>query len=136
VSAPERHLARIVGFDLWFDRGWQLPLMSGHFEYEGGGHQGIGYIVDTEFVGKLCEAVGVDTLKALSGKSCWVTHTRDRILKVEPLHAKDGTPFNVDTDWTTRLKALAEEARKDEKSEHTHDDSCPAWERWPDGAPT
>ena len=93
----ERTLAKCVKFDFCIeDHG--LPFMTGHFDYEDGGSQGFGYMVDAAFLMRLVEAVGVDSLRALDGKSCWVTHTHDSIVSVEPLHKKQGTPFVI-ADW-------------------------------------
>jgi hypothetical protein len=94
---PERNLAKCDGFDFIIeDHG--MPFLSGSFTYEepGWGTQGFGYVVDTAFMYRLLNAVGVHSLKDLKGKSCWVTHTHDNISKVEPLHKKDGETFDIE----------------------------------------
>lgn len=100
-----RILARCRGFDFAIeDHG--LPTLNGHFEYEGGSCQGMGYMVDTAFLFRFLEAVGVSSLRELEGKSCWVTHTHDKISKIEPLHKKDGTPFIIE-EWGEWVKRRA-----------------------------
>lgn len=90
----ERELAKCEGFDLSIEeRG--VPVLSGHFAYEGGGCQGFGYVVDAAFLVRLMEAVGATSLTDIRGKSCWVTHTHSNISKIEPLHKKDGTAFDI-----------------------------------------
>lgn len=92
-----RELAKVHGFDLEIeDHGWLV--LSGHFEYEGGGVQGIGYFADASFIMRLLAAIGVHQLSKCKGKSCWVTHTHDAIQRIEPLHKEDGTPFII-KDW-------------------------------------
>ena len=86
------------------------PFMNGHFDYEDGCCQGFGYMVDVSFLMRLLSAVGVSSLRELNGEPCWVTSTGNKILKVEPLHKKDGAPFDI-TKW---CKEKAEE--KDAKS--------------------
>ncbi len=44
---------------------------------------------------RLMCAVGVNSLDKMEGKSCWVTHTNSEITKIEPLHKKDGKPFDI-----------------------------------------
>ena len=94
---PERELAKAKDFDIQIeDHG--IPVLSGYFDYEGGSAQGLGYFVDMAFVMRFMGVFGVEYLHRVEGKSCWVTHTNDKILSIEPLHAKDGTPFVIQ-DW-------------------------------------
>lgn len=90
----ERTLARCRNFDIGFEDHGCLVFL-GHFEYEESGCQGFGYVINTEFVRRFLNAVGVDAVKKLEGKSCWVTHTFDGISKIEPLHKKDGKAFDI-----------------------------------------
>lgn len=90
----EKSLARCKGFDFSIhDRGYGL---SGHFEYEDGGCQGFGYITDEGFLLAFLQSVGVESLRKLEGKSCWVTHDHSNIYRIEPLHKKDGKPFIIE----------------------------------------
>jgi hypothetical protein len=93
MNTPERSLAKCKDFDFGIhDRGYGL---SGNFEYEDGGCQGIGYLTDVSSILGLLQAVGVDSIQELEGKSCWVTHTHCKIIKIEPLHKKNGKPFVI-----------------------------------------
>lgn len=101
----ERELAKCRNFDFQIhDRGYGL---RGEFEYEGGGCQGFGYITDEAFILGFLQAVGVDSLRELEGKSCWVTHANCDISLIEPLHKKDGKPFSLKKwgDWINKRNA-------------------------------
>lgn len=93
-----RELAKCRGFDFGIeDHG--CPVLWGSFEYEGGSEQSFGYMPDTAFLMRFIFAVGAqDKLSDVNGRSCWVTHDASRIYKVEPLHKKDGTPFDIE-EW-------------------------------------
>lgn len=111
---PERELARIVRADLMIeDHGCLLSDLR--FEYDGAS-QGLpltlGKNAAAFFKGVLA-AVGVDTWSGLRGKSCWVTHTDGQVCKIEPLHRRDGVPFDV-------------EAFRKEKTEFDLEASCEA----------
>jgi hypothetical protein len=102
--SEERTLARWRGKDLEIeDHGWLV--LSGHFEYgeNGGLCQGFGYFCDASFLMRFMGALGVTRFSEMDGKSCWVTRTRERILKVEPLHKKDGRPFDIE-EWQEWMK--------------------------------
>ena len=88
-----RSLAKCKNFDFYIhDRGWGL---SGEFEYEDGSCQGLGYIVDTAFILNFMGVFGVELLQDVNNKSCWVTHSSCEIIKIEPLHKKDGKLFDI-----------------------------------------
>ena len=100
MEKPTRSLAKCEGFDIVVeDHG--CPFLSGSFKYEDGGGQGFGYIVDIPFIMRFIRALGVYGLKGTKGRSCWVTHTHNNILKIEPLHKEDGVTFNIEkwTEW-------------------------------------
>jgi hypothetical protein len=102
---PERELARIAYADIGEVYNGMLGLRVG-FEYEGGCSQGLGgYMLDAGMVIRVLNAIGVSSLSAAKGRSCWVTHTHDKVLKIEPLHAKDGTPFVIAEwqEWVRRV---------------------------------
>lgn len=102
MNMENRELARCKGFDFSIeDHG--CPVLSGHFEYDGAGCQGLGYVVDTAFLMRFLAAVGACSLKDLEGKSCWVTHSHSGISKIEPLHKKDGKPFVI-AEWQEWIK--------------------------------
>jgi hypothetical protein len=97
AGKKEKVLAKCRDFDFGIeDHG--CPYLFGTFEYEGGACQGFGYIVDTAFLMRFISVFGVQSLREVNGKSCWVTSDWDGIYKVEPLHKKDGQAFNVE-DW-------------------------------------
>ena len=93
----KRSLARCNKFDIGIeDHG--LLVLYGHFEYEDGEAQGLGYCIDSAFLYRFLGVFNVQRLQDINGRSCWVTHTHSDISLVEPLHAKDGTPFILG-DW-------------------------------------
>lgn len=95
MTDEERELAKCSDFDIWIeDHG--LMTLSGSFEYEGGSVQGLGYIINMEFVRAFMDALGVERLNDVKGESCWVTHDNHHVSKIEPLHKKDGKAFNID----------------------------------------
>ena len=78
--------------------------LSVTFEYEGCGAQGLGsYTLDGAFVIRFINAIGARSLSETVGRSCWVTHTHDRVISVEPLHKKDGKPFVI-SEWQEWVK--------------------------------
>ena len=96
----KKYLAKCHNFDIGMeDHGWLVVF--GEFEYEDGGCQGLRYFAHSSFIMRLLAAVGVDKVRELNGKSCWVTATYDKILKIEPLHKKEGRPFDIQEwqDW-------------------------------------
>lgn len=60
-------------------------------------------IINIDFIKKFMLVFDVEHLKEVNGKSCWVTHTNDNILKIEPLHKKDGEVFNLE-EWSKQWK--------------------------------
>ena len=81
-----------------------IPGLVVNFEYEDGGGQYLsGHMIDPAMVCRFMNAVGVSALRDAEGKSCWVTHTDQEILKVEPLHAKDGRPFDLE-EWKAWMR--------------------------------
>lgn len=94
MSEIKRSLAKCREFDFAIeDHG--CPILYGTFEYEDGGIQSLGYQVDIAFLMRFMCALGVDQLSKVNGKSCFVTHTFNNIMKIEPLHKKEGTPFDI-----------------------------------------
>lgn len=104
--SKERELAKVVDVDIQDDEHGGL-ILGGHFKYEGGSQQGLGYNIDVEFIKRFMDVFGVSRLRNVNGKSCWVTHDYNGITKIEPLHKGEGQPFVID-DWSPRKKMLAE----------------------------
>jgi len=102
----KRELAKCSGFDFGIGRG--NPMLMGHFEYDGGGGQGIGRRVDAGFLMEFLGVFRVDRLSKVNGRSCWVTHDDDGIAVIEPLHQKGGESFNIIL-YHERAVARAEE---------------------------
>lgn len=99
MGEPERVLARVTSADIAEVYNGMVGLCV-CFDYENGGGQCLsGYMLDAAMVVRFMNAVGVLRLRDAVGKSCWVTHTWSKVLKVEPLHAKDGTAFDVE-EWS------------------------------------
>ena len=109
----ERELAKCEDFDIRDNEHGGLCL-GGSFDFDGSS-QGFGYQIDIEFVQKFMEVFGVTHLQAVNGKSCWVTHTYDSIKLVEPLHKKDGVPFDVQA-WAKEAQARAKACEPLKKS--------------------
>lgn len=101
-NKPERSLAKLRGFDIGIeDHG--ILTMLGTFEYEEGMCQGLGYCIDTAFLYRFLSVFGVGKLQQVNGKSAWVTHTHDGIIKIEPLHKNDGEAFDI-PEWQEWVK--------------------------------
>lgn len=99
----ERDLAICRGFDLEIeDHG--ILVLTGHFEYEGGSSQGLGYAVNAAFLYRFLAVFGNCALRKVEGKSCWVTHDHSSISKIEPLHKKGGDAFDIPT-WQAWVQA-------------------------------
>lgn len=93
----ERSLAKLKGFDVGTeDHG--ILVMYGTFEYDEWGCQGLGYCIDAAFIYRFLDVFGVSKLSEVNGKSCWVTHDDNHIIKLEPLHKKDGKTFDI-VEW-------------------------------------
>jgi len=97
MNEPTRSLARITECDFMIDD-HGLPMLHCMFDYEDGGCQGLGQIVDIAFLMRFMAVFGLEYLRQAKGLSCWVTHVHERIMKIEPLHKRDGRPFDID-EW-------------------------------------
>jgi hypothetical protein len=91
-----RELARVTSADIGEVYNGMVGLCA-CFEYDdgAGGQCLTGYFLDAAMVVRFMNAMGSLSLAKCVGKSCWVTHTHSKILKVEPLHKQDGVPFDV-----------------------------------------
>jgi len=99
----KRHLARITSADIAEVYNGMMGLAV-CFDYEDGGSQCMGgYLIDGAMIVRFMAAVNVMKLREAEGKSCWVTADHSHIYKVEPLHAKDGAPFDID-EWSEWVK--------------------------------
>ncbi len=95
----ERSLARIAHADIGEVYNGMVGL-SVTFDYDDGGCQGLGgYMIEAGMIVRFMKAVGVLSLSDAVGKSCWVTHSHSKVYRVEPLHKKDGTTFDID-EWS------------------------------------
>ena len=89
-----RDLAKLKGFDIQIeDHG--LMMMAGTFYFDSSSCQGFGYCINIEFVRGLMEVFNANKLQDVNGKSCWVTHDRSKIYKLEPLHKDEGKVFEI-----------------------------------------
>jgi len=95
----KRELAKVTGkVDFIMGRG-SFPDVILCFEYESGFSQCLGgNFIDISFLMRLCKCFGVEKLRDIEGKSCWVWATPSNILRIDPLHSKDGTPFDIE-EW-------------------------------------
>jgi hypothetical protein len=99
----KRELAQAIDFDIQDNEHGGL-MLGGHFQYEGGGCQGLGYILDIEFIQRFMGVFNVHRLGDIQGASCWVTHDESGITKIEPLHKEYGIAFNI-AGWPSKKKA-------------------------------
>ena len=111
--AREKLLAKCREFDFGIeDHG--IPFLFGTFEYDSGVCQGLGYGFDDAFLMRFLAVFGVQKLRQVNGKSCWVTCDDSKIYKIEPLHKKDGTAFDIDA-WAKWVKERGSPASAWEK---------------------
>lgn len=102
MDKKEKHLARCVDFDFGIeDHG--CPYLFGRFDYDDCGSQGFGYVIDTDFLMRFIRVFGVEQLRDVNGKSCWVVANSSKIYEVHPLHKEDGKPFIIE-DWVKKFK--------------------------------
>jgi len=71
-------------------------MINGRFYYEGAGCQGLGMIVDSQFIVNFIRAFGADNLEGVAGKTVRVEHTDSKIHKISPLEGiSDGKEFDI-----------------------------------------
>ena len=97
-----REIARCSEFDVSVEDHGALT-MYGSFEYDGGG-QGLGYVIDAQFIKNFLGVFRVSRLRQVTGRYCWVTHSHSSIIKLEPVLPNDGTEFDIAA-WVAVLKA-------------------------------
>ena len=104
MNDAKRELARCSDFDVGIeDHG--MFFLYGQFTGDGWG-QGFGHVPDPTFIKKFLGVFRKARLQSIEGLACWITHTHDRILLVEPLFPSEGTPFDV-KQWSDNLKEEA-----------------------------
>lgn len=102
MSGETREVARCRGFDIGSDDHGGLAML-GSFDYGGSG-QGLGYRIDIDFVQRFMAVFGVERLRDVNDKACWVTHSQWNITKIEPLLPTDGVAFDIEA-WSQALRA-------------------------------
>ena len=84
----EIDIAQIESCDIGFDD-HGLFLIFARFVYKKGrcstGSQGIGYVIDEEFIKRFIKACGAGTLLDCNGRKVRVEHSKERINKIIPL---------------------------------------------------
>lgn len=90
------------GFDVGYDD-HNLPTMYGEFEYETIGIQGLGVVIDINFVTEFCKAFGVMKLQDCNGKIVKVEHDDRYIYKIIPLRFNKGKVFNIE-EWSNDIE--------------------------------
>lgn len=99
MNKMQTDLAKIDNPHIHLVRG-KWPQIAGRFHYENGNTQGLGYTVDREFLKKFIKAFGQTSLPACSDVVVRVTHTREKILKIEPLdNIENGEAFDI-REWS------------------------------------
>lgn len=88
-------IAKIESCDIGFDD-HGLFLMFTRFIYSTGS-QGIGYVIDEEFIKRFIRACGAQTLLDCNGRKVKIEHTRERINKIIPL-SEDSDKYIFDID--------------------------------------
>lgn len=102
MSDEKRSLAKCSGFDAMLEN-HGCVVLAGSFDYEDGGSQGLGYVINAAFLREFMRVFNVERLQQVNGRSCWVTHSYNNISKVEPLHKADGKTFDIKA-WSDALK--------------------------------
>ena len=92
----KKHIGRFTKPDVGIeDHGFFI--MHGHFDYDEGASQGLGYGIDTEFIRRFIRAFGVYDLSACSGKILWVEHSHAKIYKLIPFtFDEDAEEFDIE----------------------------------------
>lgn len=94
----EVDIAKIEGCDIGFDD-HGLFLMFTRFIYLKNGYatgsQGIGYVIDEEFIKRFIRACGAQTLLDCNGRKVKIEHTKERVTKIIPL-SKDRNKYVFD----------------------------------------
>lgn len=102
----EREVARVTEAEVGLEDHGILTLFL-RFEFDGSS-QGLGcYAIDESFLYRVLDCFGVDRISAIKGMSCWVTHDMGKVYRVEPLHKKDGKPFDLEA-WSRWVEAHPE----------------------------
>lgn len=99
----------ITGFNV-ITRG-NFLLIDGHFSYESCGEQGIGWIIDQEFIMSFLSAFGVSSFKETKGKLVYVTHSYDTISRIDPIFKEDGTPFDIMA-WRDKRRNISDQSHE------------------------
>lgn len=93
-------IAKVESCDIGFDDNGIFMIFA-RFIYQKGGHstgsQGIGYVIDEEFIKRFIRACGASTLLDCNGRKVRVEHTKERINKITPL-SKDADKYVFDID--------------------------------------
>lgn len=94
----EVDIAKVESCDIGFDD-HGLFLIFARFIYQKGGHstgsQGIGYVIDEEFIKRFIRACGAQTLLDCNGRKVKIEHTKERVTKIIPL-SKDRNKYVFD----------------------------------------
>lgn len=102
----EIDIAKIKNCDIGFDD-HGLFLMFGRFIYQkegvATGSQGIGYVIDEEFIKRFIRVCDGSTLLDCEGQLVKVEHTNDKITKIISL-TKDGKIFDIEK-WSADAKS-------------------------------
>lgn len=87
-ECKEIDIAKIESCDVGFDD-HGLFLMFTRFIFKKGRHstgsQGIGYVIDDEFIKRFIRSCGAETLLDCNGRMVKVEHTKERINRIIPL---------------------------------------------------
>lgn len=96
----EIDIAKVESCDIGFDD-HGLFLIFVRFVYQKGGHatgsQGIGYVIDEEFIKRFIRACRAGTLLDCNGRKVRIEHTKERINRIIPL-LKDDDKYIFDID--------------------------------------
>lgn len=96
----EIDVAKIESCDIGFDD-HGIFMIFARFIYQKGGHatgsQGIGYVIDEEFIKRFIRACGAETLLDCNGRKVVIEHTRERINRIIPI-SKDSKKHIFDID--------------------------------------
>jgi hypothetical protein len=103
----------IDGFDV-IKRG-NFLLINGQFSYESGNGQGMGWIIDQEFITSFLSAFGVSSFKETKGKLVYVTHSCDIISRIDPIFKEDGKPFDI-VAWSENRRNISDQQSENRRN--------------------
>lgn len=86
--------------------------IKGFFNYEGGGGQGLGYIIDDIFIYGFLKVFGVENLEETNKKIVWVLHDDSSIHAIKTFTFDGKRSFNIKK-WGNYLEKIRTDTIRD-----------------------